>query len=89
MGFYDTTSNEVAQQRARKGAIETLARLEPLMEELDAVMRQEIAVVGYAARHPFMDGWYNLQKEYIAWQYEKGLVIKDPAIIIDILKDDK
>lgn len=91
MGHYDDCYEhdyERERLQKRKQAIETLKRLEPLMEELDTVIRQEFPS-HHQTPHPFKSCWYDLQKEYIAWQYEEGLVIKDPNIIIDVLKDDK
>ncbi len=87
MGHYDDCHEDDwnrEREARRKQAIEKLKRFEPLMEELDHAIRQE-----FYHDHPFKTGWYDLQKEYIAWQFEEGLVIKDPNIIMDILKDKK
>ena len=87
MGHYDERFEIDFNQPAitkRKRAIKKMARLEQHFLELDQIFRQE-----FSNDHPFKTCWWDLQKEYIAWQYEEGLIIKDPQLIIDALKGEE
>lgn len=87
MGHYNDSYEYAADQKfqdKRRQSIKLVAELDTLFEKLESVMRRRIL-----NNHPFRTCLYDLQKEYIAWQYEEGLIIKDPQILIDILKDEE
>lgn len=87
MGHYDSCYEADAERKIsknRKNAIKAMADLDPIVDDLNAALRKNF--FNDDARW-LKRAWDNFQKEYIAWQYNEGLIIKDPKIIIDILKD--
>ena len=91
MGHYDDCYEADAdrkKQQERKEDIETMAKMDKVMREM------ELVVWGEFARSRTVDervhlAFEELEREYIVWQKERNLLIRDPEIIMDVLKDKK
>ena len=85
MGHYDEfyDAEEERHHRARR------KRDIQAMQEMDAAITKLSGSVHHMDRDKMRKAFKTICEEYVNWQYSKDLLVRDPEIIIDILKDDK
>jgi len=87
MGHYDDCYEADARDRAerkRKLNINTMAKMNKALEDMSDAID-----MNWDSGTSMRDALENLNKEFIVWQYDNDLIIDDPKIIIDVLKDKK
>lgn len=85
MGHYDDFHEEeqqLAAARMRRRLLVNYARMDKAMEEIKSAVSQ-------AGGSSLKASMRHLEKEWVLWCHDAELLVEDPQIVIDLLKDKK
>lgn len=81
--FYEAEEEKNRKEKRRRNII-TMQKMDKAMSTLASFKVDE-----FRENEEFVKAWNVIRAHYVFWQLSNDLLIRNPDIIVDILKDDK